>query len=74
MSYLDILPRRMVTVYMPLALFIIVLLFPFYWMGVTTFKPNEELYNYSDHNPFWITARPSPTSTSCCSRPTIRNG
>ena len=36
----------------------LVLLFPFYWMGVTTFKPNEELYNFSDHNPFWIT---SPT-------------
>jgi multiple sugar transport system permease protein len=27
-------------------------------MGVTTFKPNDELYNYSDHNPFWIS---SPT-------------
>ena len=58
MSYLDTLPRRVVTVYIPLAVFIVVLLFPFYWMGVTTFKPNEELYNFSDHNPFWIS---SPT-------------
>ncbi len=58
MGYFENLPRRVVTVYMPLALFIIVLLFPFYWMGVTTFKPNDELYNFSDHNPFWIT---SPT-------------
>ncbi len=58
MGYLDTLPRRVATVYIPLTLFIIVLLFPFYWMGVTTFKPNEELYNFSDHNPFWIT---SPT-------------
>jgi len=58
MSYLDSLPRRTVTVYIPLALFLIVLLFPFYWMGVTTFKPNDELYNFSDHNPFWIS---SPT-------------
>jgi multiple sugar transport system permease protein len=58
MSYLENLPRRLVTVYLPLALFVIVLLFPFYWMGVTTFKPNDELYNYSDHNPFWIS---SPT-------------
>jgi multiple sugar transport system permease protein len=55
MSYLENLPRRMVTLYIPLAIFIIVLLFPFYWMGVTTFKPNDELYNFSDHNPFWIT-------------------
>jgi multiple sugar transport system permease protein len=54
MSYLESLPRRTVTLYLPLALFLIVLLFPFYWMGVTTFKPNDELYNYSDHNPFWI--------------------
>jgi multiple sugar transport system permease protein len=58
MSYLEKLPRRIVTVYVPLSLFLIVLLFPFYWMGVTTFKPNDELYNYSDHNPFWIS---SPT-------------
>jgi multiple sugar transport system permease protein len=54
MSYLENLPRRIVTVYIPLAIFVVVLLFPFYWMGVTTFKPNDELYNYSDHNPFWI--------------------
>jgi multiple sugar transport system permease protein len=58
MSYLDTLPRRVVTIYVPLTIFIVVLLFPFYWMGVTTFKPNEELYNFSDHNPFWIS---SPT-------------
>jgi multiple sugar transport system permease protein len=58
MSYLDTLPRRVVTVYIPLALFLLVLLFPFYWMGVTTFKPNDELYNFKAHNPFWIS---SPT-------------
>jgi multiple sugar transport system permease protein len=52
------LPRRTVTVYIPLALFLIVLLFPFYWMAVTTLKPNEELYNFKEHNPFWVT---SPT-------------
>jgi multiple sugar transport system permease protein len=58
MSYLNTLPRRVVTVYLPLAIFIFVLLFPFYWMGVTTFKPNDELYNFKAHNPFWIS---SPT-------------
>ncbi len=50
--------RRIVTVYVPLFCFVVILLFPFYWMGVTSFKPNAELYNYRDHNPFWIT---SPT-------------
>jgi multiple sugar transport system permease protein len=54
MGYLETVPRRIVTLYIPLALFVIVLLFPFYWMGVTTFKPNDELYNFTDHNPFWI--------------------
>ncbi len=58
MNYLNTLPRRVVTVYLPLLIFIFVLLFPFYWMGVTTFKPNDELYNFKAHNPFWIS---SPT-------------
>ena len=48
------LPRRILTIYTPLIAFVIVLLFPFYWMAITTFKSNEELYNYKDYNPFWI--------------------
>jgi multiple sugar transport system permease protein len=51
-------PRQIVTVWIPLACFVIVLLFPFYWMGVTTLKSNEELYNYKDYNPLWVS---SPT-------------
>jgi multiple sugar transport system permease protein len=50
--------RRMVTIYLPLTCFLIILLFPFYWMTITAFKPNAELYDYKTHNPFWIT---SPT-------------
>jgi len=50
--------RRMVTIYLPLICFLIILLFPFYWMTITAFKPNAELYDYRTHNPFWIT---SPT-------------
>jgi multiple sugar transport system permease protein len=48
------LPRRILTIYTPLVGFIVVLLFPFYWMAITTFKSNEELYDYENHNPFWI--------------------
>ena len=51
-------PRRIVTIYVPLACFVFVLLFPFYWMAITAVKSNEELYNYKDHNPFWVS---SPT-------------
>jgi multiple sugar transport system permease protein len=54
MDYLERLPRRVVTLYLPLALMLFVLLFPFYWMGTTTFKPDEELYDYARFNPFWV--------------------
>jgi multiple sugar transport system permease protein len=57
MSYLESLPRRWITVYLPLAAFLFGLLFPFYWMAMTAFKPNEELVS-RDANPFWIS---SPT-------------
>ncbi len=54
MEYLSSLPRRLVTVYMPLAIMLFVLLFPFYWMATTTFKPDAELYDYEKYNPFWV--------------------
>jgi len=50
--------RRMVVLWIPLACFLLILLFPFYWMTVTAFKPDAELYDFATHNPFWIT---SPT-------------
>ncbi|MCU0805375.1 MAG: carbohydrate ABC transporter permease [Burkholderiales bacterium] len=55
MDYLVSLPRRVVTVYVPMFLFLFVLLFPFYWMVVTSFKPNEELIS-REGNPFWVVA------------------
>jgi len=53
MEYLESLPRRWITVYIPLIAFLAVLLFPFYWMAMTAFKPNEELVSRAA-NPFWI--------------------
>jgi multiple sugar transport system permease protein len=46
--------RRVVTIYVPLALFVIVLLFPFYWMAITAIKPDYEMYDYAKYNPFWV--------------------
>ena len=40
MSYLETLPRRLVTLYLPLSVILIVLLFPFYWMALTAIKPD----------------------------------
>jgi len=46
--------RRMVTLYIPLTLFVIVLLFPFYWMAITAIKPDYEMYDYTKYSPFWV--------------------
>src|SRR5438105_13767182 len=53
MRYLETASRRFFTVWLPLGAFLFVLLFPFYWMIVTTFKPNEELLS-REGNPFWV--------------------
>ena len=55
MSYLESTPRKLVTVYLPLAVFLFVLLFPFYWMGITSVKPDNELLS-REGNPFWVHA------------------
>jgi multiple sugar transport system permease protein len=53
MSYLSTLPQRLVTLYLPLSLILLVLLFPFYWMAVTAVKPKEHLLDLDAYNPFW---------------------
>ncbi len=55
MRYLESLPRRWVTLYIPVLVFLFVLLFPFYWMAMTSFKPDAELLS-REGNPFWIAA------------------
>ena len=47
--------------YLPLGTFVFALLFPFYWMAVTTLRPDRELYrpwNSPLYEPFWTS---SPT-------------
>jgi multiple sugar transport system permease protein len=53
MNYLVSLPRKVVVIYIPLLIFLFVLLFPFYWMVITAFKPDAELLSHSG-NPFWL--------------------
>ena len=48
--------RKVAVFYAPLFAFILGLLFPFYWMLVTTFRPDGELYrpwNRANYSPFW---------------------
>jgi multiple sugar transport system permease protein len=54
MSYLESLPRRVVTLYLPLFVILVVLLFPFYWMALTSIKPDEQLIDMNKYNPFWV--------------------
>jgi multiple sugar transport system permease protein len=57
MGFLQTIPRRVVTVFIPLGVFVFVLLFPFYWMAITSFKPDAELID-RERNPFFLV---SPT-------------
>ncbi|MBV8839025.1 MAG: carbohydrate ABC transporter permease [Alphaproteobacteria bacterium] len=56
MAYLQSLPRRLVTVYLPLAIIVLILLFPFYWMALTAIKPDDQLLDMDRVSPFWTTA------------------
>jgi multiple sugar transport system permease protein len=58
MSYLENIPRKLVTLWMPLFIIMFVLLFPFYWMALTSIKPDAQLLDMESVNPFWTT---SPT-------------
>src|SRR5438132_11271797 len=53
MSYLQTLPRRLVTLYLPLSVILFVLLFPFYWMALTAIKPDEQLLDLDRFNQIW---------------------
>src|SRR4030081_2062389 len=53
MSYLQSVPRRLVTLYLPLSIIVFILLFPFYWMGLTAIKPDEQLTDRATERPFW---------------------
>jgi multiple sugar transport system permease protein len=53
MSYLQSVPRRLVTLYFPLFIIVVVLLFPFYWMALTSVKPDAQLLDMETYNPFW---------------------
>jgi multiple sugar transport system permease protein len=54
MDYLLTRQRKFVTVYLPLAVFTFALLFTFYWMVITTFKSNDDIYDYQKNSPFWV--------------------
>jgi multiple sugar transport system permease protein len=51
--------KKWVYFYIPLAVFIIFTLFPFYWMAVTALRPDGELYRtfrQANATPFWTLA------------------
>jgi multiple sugar transport system permease protein len=54
MSYLESLPSKILTLYIPLFIIVVILLFPFYWMALTSIKPDEQLIDMDTFNPFWV--------------------
>ena len=54
MGYFETTASKLITLWLPLAAFLFILLFPFYWMAVTTFKGKDELYDYERQSPFWV--------------------
>lgn len=54
MTYLETVPMRLVTLWLPLGIIMIILLFPFYWMVLTSVKPNAQLVDMNTFNPFWV--------------------
>jgi multiple sugar transport system permease protein len=50
--------RRDYGAYLPLSPYLFVVVFPFYWMVVTTFKRDSDLYNLSG-SPFWFKEPPT---------------
>ena len=51
--------KKWVYFYVPLAVFIVVTLFPFYWMLITAIRPDHELYRSwraANNAPFWTLA------------------
>lgn len=53
-AYLETLPKQLVYLYLPLTVILFVLLFPFYWMTLTSFKSTAELTDFNTFNPFWV--------------------
>src|SRR5437879_1591392 len=44
---------RAIRIYLPLLALLVVTLFPFYWMAVTSFKSASELFDFSV-SPLWV--------------------
>ena len=45
--------NRLMNIYLPLAFYLVFLLFPFYWMSIVSLKPTNDLFDLQ-FNPFWI--------------------
>lgn len=45
--------HKSLQVYVPLAVYMVLLLFPFYWMTIVSFKPTTDLFK-TELNPFWV--------------------
>jgi multiple sugar transport system permease protein len=47
------LSNRLLNIYLPLAFYLVFLLFPFYWMTLVSLKPTNDIFDLK-FNPFWV--------------------
>ena len=50
-----------------MGIYVVITAFPFYWMFITAFKTNSDLYTLSN-NPLCSTSSPRSGTSSTCSR------
>jgi multiple sugar transport system permease protein len=62
--------RRDYGAYLPLSPYLFVVAFPFYWMIITTFKRDRDLYNLSG-SPFWFSEPPTLAHVDLLLRDTL---
>ena len=65
---------RVVTIYLPLGVFVFVLLFPFYWMAITVVQAERRAAVARRQPVLGHRSRRWRTSRSCCSTPPTRTG
>ena len=66
--------ERLVRLWVPVGFFLVLALFPFYWMAITTFKTTQDLHN-TENNPYLFKIRRHCGTLPCCSKiPNTCNG
>jgi len=64
--------KRLLWLYLPTLLFLVFVLLPFYWMTITSFKQDRNIFD-PKANPFWFSMAPTLKARKpmCCGASTL---